>query len=110
MLDITYRADGAAWVRVNESHELVLPPKLALFLEILAADTGRCPDGTVAWKLASAVRAAMAEQSGASPLGAHALNQLTYRLRRELARHGVHPGLLQYNRTKRAFRFALRPA
>jgi hypothetical protein len=109
VLDIKYRADGTASVRINENHELVLPPKLALFLQILAADTGRCADGTISWKPADKVRAAMAEQPEGTPLSARALNQLTYRLRQELAKHGVHPGLVQYNRTKRAFRFALRP-
>jgi hypothetical protein len=110
ILDIIPRADGTASVRINESHELVLPPKLVLFLQILAADTGRCADGAVAWKPANAVRAAIAEQTAGTPLSARALNQLAYRLRQELARHGVHPGLVQYNRIKRAFRFALRPA
>jgi hypothetical protein len=42
-------------------------------------------------------------------LSKHALNQLVHRLRKELARAGFHPGLIQHHRSKQALRFALRP-
>lgn len=80
MLDIGYRADGAAWVRINENHEFALSAKLGRFLEILAVERGRCIDGSAKWKTAAAVRAAFTEGATPGRLSPHALNQLAYGL------------------------------
>lgn len=110
MLDLNYHTDGTPFVRINQGQEFALSLKLAHLLDILAADTKRCNDGTVDWKPVSAVRAALTVASGMRPVTPQALNQLVYRLRQELASHGLHPGLVQYHRGKRALRFFLRPS
>lgn len=108
MLDITYQTDGSAWVRINEQHEFRLPPKLGQLLELLAADNGRAADGSVDWKPADSLRAALAKASSAAPLDEHTFNQRVHRLRDELVAQKLHPGLVQYNRELQAYRFALR--
>lgn len=105
---VVYRDDGFASIRIDEQ-EFVLSPKLARLLEILAADTNRCPDGTVSWKSGPEVLAKLADGPESKRVTARSLNQLVYRLRKELANNGLHPGLVQYHRTKRALRFYLRP-
>jgi len=110
LLDITYQTDGSAWVRIDEQIEFRLPPKLGQLLALLAADKGRDPSGSVDWKPADALRAAMAEAPAVAPMRAHVFNQLIHRLRQELMVHKLHPGLVQYHRAKRAYRFALRAA
>jgi len=106
--ELKYQGDGAASVRINDLPHFTLSPKLGRLLEILAADRDRCPDGTVGWKSVAEVTSELIRDGGPAKFTQRALNQLLYRLRLSLASHGVHPGLIQYHRTKRAFRFFLR--
>jgi hypothetical protein len=105
-VDITYRDDGNAMVRINESEPFSLPPKLARLLEILISGAGPAADGMSAWKPVDSVRRQMAGESGSEPLAARALNQLVYRLGRELRRNGFHSGLIQRDKYKRVMRLA----
>ena len=107
---ITFKHDGSASVRINHSQPFELTHKLGRLLEILAADSERTGDGTIAWKPVDFVREAMTAGRAASPLSKRALNQLIYRLRKKLGRLGFHPGLIQHHRSKQALRFALRPS
>ena len=108
-LRITHQIRGGAWVVVNEFHKFPLSPKLARLLEVLAADDGRCTDGSVAWKPVKEVRSAMKDHPAALPPTARAVSQLASRLRKCLDRVGVDPRLVQYSRRRQALRFAFRP-
>lgn len=85
---------------------LKLTPKVASLLLILAGDWGASEDDRVGWKPFDEVLAAMRAMPGGESLSAHALCQLVYRLKEELATAGLPQELVQWSALRRAYRFA----
>lgn len=90
-----------------------LPDKLAVLLEILAADEGEAPDQFVGWKSADAVWEMLAkrfpprQESSRTPAQQrHTVDNLVSRLRDELSAQGFHRAFIQRNRQRGAIRFA----
>ena len=107
-LEIEWLA-GRATVRVDDYAPFTLPENLAVLLKVLAEPTSASDDeGLVAWKKRDDVARALGQKLGRR-VSRHALNQLLYRLRKELVGAGVNPELAQSSR-RRGLRFALRSA
>ncbi|MCL4178285.1 MAG: hypothetical protein KJ072_11170 [Verrucomicrobia bacterium] len=98
--------DGGAVFIINEL-EVKLPPKPAALLEILAADDRPSPDLLVGFKPRSEVEERLAKKFGLDPSN-DALNNLIYRLRRELEKQaGLNRYYIQIQKHL-GLRFALR--
>jgi hypothetical protein len=97
---------GGATVRFEGDIVVDLSRREAVFLEILAEDTGKSRDGLVGWKTEKKVIAKLENRLGRRYKTTGALNNLVYVLRGKLRNRGVNPYLVQ--RGPEGLRFALR--
>ncbi len=106
-LKIRMRRNGSSRIRVDGGKAFLLTRSLTELLRIIASDGGEGKELVVGWKSKRDIVLQMEKVFGRS-FGRHTLDNLIYRLRRDLIDKGdVHPGLLQTDR-RRGVRFALR--
>jgi hypothetical protein len=105
-LVIARRSDDSADVLVNGIVHLVLSPKLADLLVLLAARTGPPEDGLVGWKTRASLIAGLGTPPH-QPTEKHNLGQLILRLRNKLEAAGLNRFFVAVNRRKGA-RFNLK--
>ena len=105
-MDLTFRSDGSATVRVNGRPPFTLTPKLAALLDILAAPGRDAGDGLVGWRTRAEVAAALSKRTGRSmsPTG---VTQSIHVLRRTFRTAGEN-WLLFQKHSRLGVRFALR--
>ena len=106
-LKIEWLPTGAALVRVNGGNPFKLPRTLGHLLQIISQDGRPTDDGLVGWKSFKDVADAMTAELGRN-FSKRAINQLVYRLRRELfARGGLNQSLVHCH-SQLGLRFALK--
>jgi len=105
-LDIKPLASGKAKVRIDAGEALVVPPRLAEFLQIISGDFGDEAGALVGWKTLEEVGRRLEKRVGKA-VTRHNVSALVYRLRNALQRQGIPPSIVQTN-ARLGVRFALR--